>query len=213
MTGRLRRDVHQHIMSERSFARANPMARTIGVRAKVDRAAVDLFAAKGVDGVSIAEIAAAAEVSQGALYRHYRSKHELASTLFATAYLRTGAELDAIRASRPGFASRVAAMVTHFCALYDADAALFRFMLIAQHDLLPRIGGGRLPVAVIEDTVADAIAAREIDPIDVGAGAAVIMGVVLQPALFQLYGRLTGPLLTRAPSLARAAIAAVRALS
>ncbi len=190
------------------------MARTIGVRAKVDRAAVQLFAAKGVDGASIAEIAAAAEVSQGALYRHYRSKAELASTLFSTAYLRTGAELDAIRASQSGFASRVAAMVTHFCALYDTDAALFRFMLIAQHDLLPRIGGGgRLPVAVIEDTVADAIAAREIDPIDVGAGAAVIMGVVLQPALFQLYGRLTGPLLTRAPSLARAAIAAVRALS
>jgi AcrR family transcriptional regulator len=190
------------------------MARTTGVRAKVDRAAVQLFAAKGVDGVSIAEIAAAAEVSQGALYRHYRSKDELASTLFSNAYLRTGAELDAIRASRPGFASRVAAMVEHFCALYDADAALFRFMLIAQHDLLPQIGGGgRLPVAVIEDTVADAIAGREIDPIDVGAGAAVIMGVVLQPALFQLYGRLTGPLLTRAPSLARAAIAAVRALS
>jgi AcrR family transcriptional regulator len=189
------------------------MARTIGVRAKVDRAAVQLFAAKGVDGVSIAEIAAAAEVSQGALYRHYRSKDELASTLFSNAYLRTGAELDAIRASQPGFASRIAAMVEHFCALYDADAALFRFMLIAQHDLLPRIGDGRLPVAVIEDTVADAIAAREIDPIDVGAGAAVIMGVVLQPALFQLYGRLTGPLLTRAPSLARAAIAAVRALS
>ena len=71
------------------------MARTIGVKAKVDRAAVQLFAAKGVDGASIAEIAAAAEVSQGALYRHYRSKNELASTLFSTAYLRTSAELDA----------------------------------------------------------------------------------------------------------------------
>jgi AcrR family transcriptional regulator len=190
------------------------MVRTIGVRDKVDQAAIQLFAAKGVDGVSVAEIAAAAAVSQGALYRHYRSKHELASTLFSNAYLRTGVELDAIRASRKGFAARIAAMVEHFCALYDADAALFRFMLIAQHDLLPKIGdGGRLPVAVIENTVADAIAAREIDPIDVGAGAAVIMGVVLQPALFQLYGRLTGPLLARAPSLARAAIAAVRALS
>jgi hypothetical protein len=34
--------------------------------------------------------------------------------------------------------------------------------------------------------VADAIAARELDPIDVAAGAAVILGVVLQTALFQL---------------------------
>lgn len=190
------------------------MPRTVGARAKVDRAAVELFAAKGVDGVSIADIAAAARVSQGALYRHYRSKDELASKLFLTAYLRTGAELDAIRTARPGFAARVAAMVGHFCALYDKDAALFRFMLIAQHDLLPQIGNdGRAPVAVIEDTVADAIEMAEIDPINVAAGAAVIMGVVLQTAIFHLYGRLSGPLLPRAPSLARAAIAAVKALA
>jgi AcrR family transcriptional regulator len=69
-----------------------------GVKAKVDRVAVELFAAKGVDGVSIAEIAGAAGVSQGALYRHYRSKDELASAKLSAAYLRC--ELDAIRASR-----------------------------------------------------------------------------------------------------------------
>jgi hypothetical protein len=36
---------------------------------------------------------------------------------------------------------------------------------------------------------------------------------VLQTALFQLYGRIIGPLLPRAPALARAAIAAVAALA
>lgn len=190
------------------------MPRTIGARAKVDRAAVELFAAKGFDGVSIADIAAAAGVSQGALYRHYRSKNELASRLFSTAYLRTGAELDAIRIGQVGFTAQVTAMVEHFCALYDKDAALFRFLLIAQHDLLPQISNGaRAPVAVIEDAVTAAIEVGEIDPIDAAGGAAVIMGVVLQTALFHLYGRLPGPMMPRAPSLARAAIAAVNALA
>jgi AcrR family transcriptional regulator len=190
------------------------MPRAAGVRAKVDRAAVELFAARGVDGVSIADIAAAAGVSQGALYRHYRSKDELASRLFSTAFLRTGAELDAIRAGRSGFAARIGAMVEHFCRLYDTDPALFRFMLIAQHDLLPGIGdSGRTPTAVIEDAVADAVAAQEIAPTDVAVAAAVIMGVVLQTALFHLYGRLLGPLLRRAPALSRAALAAVEALA
>jgi AcrR family transcriptional regulator len=190
------------------------MARVGGVRTKLDRAAVELFAAKGVDGVSIADIAAAAGVSQGALYRHYRSKDELARHLFSTAFLRTGAELDAIRAGRSGFAARVGAMVEHFCRLYDTDPALFRFMLIAQHGLLPGVGeGGRTPTAVVEDTVADAVAAREIARTDVAAAAAAIMGLVLQTALFHLYGRLHGPLLPRAPSLARAAVAAVEALA
>jgi AcrR family transcriptional regulator len=188
--------------------------RAAGVKAKVDRAATELFAAHGVDGVSIADIAAAAAVSQGALYRHYRSKDELAANLFAIAYRRTGAELAAIRAAEPGFAARVAAMVAHFCALYDRDAALFRFMLIAQHDLLPRIGDDDpTPVAAIEAVVIDGVAAGDIGPVDPAIAAASIMGVVLQTALFHIYGRIAGRLMPRAPALTRAVIAAVVALA
>ena len=121
------------------------MPRSTGVKAKVERAAIELFAARGVDGVSIGDIAAAAGVSQGALYRHYASKEELAWSLFSTAYLRMGGELDAIRAAAPRFRSRLAAMVAHFCALYDDDPALFRFMLLAQHGLLPRVPADGAP--------------------------------------------------------------------
>ncbi len=190
------------------------MARTAGVKAKVDRAAVQLFAARGVDGVSISDIAMAAGVAQGALYRHYRGKDELAAQLFANAYLRTGAELAAICDAKTGLSARIAAMVEHFCALYDRDAALFRFMLIAQHDLLPRVGHtGPTPVEVIEAALADAVAMGEIGKLDPAEGAAAIMGIVLQTALFHIYGRLSGPLLPRAPALARAALAAVGALT
>ena len=190
------------------------MARSVGVKQKVDRAAVELFAARGVDGVSIADIAAAAGVSQGALYRHYASKDALAGQLFANAYLRTGAELSEIRAARSGLAARIAAMVAHFCRLYDRDAALFRFMLIAQHDLLPRVAeAGGNPVAAIEAVLEDGIAAGEIGALDPASGAAAVMGIVLQTALFHIYGRLAGPLLPRAPALARAAIAAIAALA
>jgi AcrR family transcriptional regulator len=187
--------------------------RATHVKEKVDHAAIALFAARGVDGVSIAEIAAAAGVAQGALYRHYRSKDELAARLFADAYCRTGAELAEIGAARQPFEVRITAMVAHFCALYDRDPALFRFMLLAQHELLPAIDdGGVAPVAAIEAAVADAIAAREIAPVDTAEGSAVIMGIVLQTALFHLYGRLDGPLVPRAFALARAAIAAVQGL-
>ena len=188
--------------------------RSIGAREKVERAALALFAAKGVDGVSIAEIAAAAAVSQGALYRHYPSKDELAWALFSTAYLRTGAELDRIRARKLNFTARIAAMVGHFCRLYDRDPALFRFMLIAQHDLLPRVAvEHRTPVEAVADTVADAIHAGEIGSVETQAAAAAIMGIVLQTAMFHIYGRLHGRLVKRAPRLAQAAVAAVEALA
>jgi AcrR family transcriptional regulator len=194
------------------------MPRSTGVKDKVDEAAVGLFAARGVDGVSIAEIAAAAGVSQGALYRHYASKEELAWMLFSTAYLRTASELDDIRSRHRDFAGQVTAMVTHFCRLYDADASLFRFMLISQHDLLPRLTREqRTAVDAVADAVADTVAAAvqagEIAAVDSAAAAAVIIGIVLQTAIFHIYGKLSGGLTKRAPALACAAIAAVTALA
>lgn len=190
------------------------MPRSVGVKEKVERAALGLFAASGVAGASIAEIAAAAGVSQGALYRHYPSKEALAAGLFEAGYRRMTAGLAALRASRAGFAERIEAMVAQFCALYDRDPALFRFMLMAQHDVLPGIDEAHpTPAWVIEATIADAVAAGELGPVAPGDGAAVVMGVVLQTATFHVYGRIGGTLLPRAPGLAAAAIAGVRALA
>ena len=189
------------------------MPRSTRAKTEVEQAAIELFAARGIDGVSIGEIAALAGVSQGALYRHYASKEDLARTLFTTAYRRTGAELGEIRARMRGFRARITAMVGHFCALYDADAALFRFLLLAQHNFLPHLGDAPdYPPAVIGQVVAEGIEAGELPRIDPALGAAVIMGVVLQTATFHLYGRITGPLADRADLLARAAVTAVQAL-
>jgi AcrR family transcriptional regulator len=200
-----------NIMSEYSFTMA--LMRTTGVKEKAERAAINLFAARGIDGVSIADIAGAAGISQGALYRHYRSKDELARHLFTEPYRQSGTELRGIIEREQGFETRVKAMIAHFCGLYDQDAALFRFMLLAQHELLPVMTDDQnAPVAVIEGVVRDAIDADEINSIDVGTAAATIMGIVLQTALFHVYGRITGQLSEQAPSLARAAIAASRAL-
>lgn len=199
-------------MSERSLT-TTFMPRSTKAKARVERAAIELFAAKGVDGVSIGEVAALAGVSQGALYRHYPGKEDLAWSLFSTAYLRTGAELAEIRGREPDFRARVGAMVAHFCALYDRDPALFRFMLIAQHNLLPRVRPDqRTPVDEVAETVGDAVRAGEIAPVNPLAAAAAILGVILQTAVFHIYGRLQDALSPRAPSLARAAIAAVEAL-
>ena len=187
--------------------------RATGVKDRVERAALELFAARGVDGVSIAEIAGAAGISQGALYRHYCSKEELATHLFSAAYRRMGAELAALVERACGFEARIAGMVGHFCALYDRDVALFRFMLLAQHHLLPPLGDDGAPVVAIEEVVAVAVAANEIAPVVRAEAAAAIMGIVLQTALFHVYGRIEGPLMPRAPALARAALAAVRALA
>ena len=189
------------------------MPRPAQAKEKVERAAIELFAANGVDGVSIGEVATHAGVSQGALYRHYPSKDELARSLFCTAYRRIGGELDEIRAASPGLATRVRAMVGHFCALYDSDPALFRFLLLTQHSFLPQlVAEPDHPPFVLTRTVAEGIKDGEVPPTDPSLGAAAIMGVVLQAATFHLYGRISDPLPSWAAALSQAAIAAVKAL-
>src|SRR5215472_5825576 len=67
-------------LNENIFNR--PMGRIAGVspaetRARLLRAAADVFAQRGYDGARVVDIAAAAGVSNGALYAHFGSKAEL----------------------------------------------------------------------------------------------------------------------------------------
>ncbi len=73
---------------------------------KIFDAAVDLFAEKGYDRVSIRDIARAVGVTEGALYKHYASKEEILESVFAFVEGRiypqvTEASLDALVDSMP----------------------------------------------------------------------------------------------------------------
>ena len=57
-------------------------ARRIPKKDDIEQAAMELFARRGFAGTTIKEIAAQAGVTEGALYRHYSSKEEMASSLF-----------------------------------------------------------------------------------------------------------------------------------
>jgi len=50
-------------------------------KARIERAALILFVEKSIEGVSTKSIAAYARVSEGLLYRHFKSKADLARTL------------------------------------------------------------------------------------------------------------------------------------
>lgn len=58
------------------------MPRPPSKKAAIEQAAMQLFASQGYAAATIKEIACKAEVTEGALYRHYASKEEMAATLF-----------------------------------------------------------------------------------------------------------------------------------
>lgn len=55
-------------------------------RPAIVAAATSLFAAKGVDAASMRDVADAAGVREAAIYRHFRSKEQMARAIFASWY-------------------------------------------------------------------------------------------------------------------------------
>jgi AcrR family transcriptional regulator len=82
------------------------MGRIAGVtaaetRERLLRAAADVFAERGYDGTRVADIAAAAGVSNGALYAHFGSKADLLVAALRTHGRRVLADLVAAEPDRP----------------------------------------------------------------------------------------------------------------
>lgn len=160
-------------------------------RARVETAAISLFAEKGVVGASVAEIASAAGVSQGYLYRHWKDKDEMAFDLFARLYLALRDRFESAAEAEPTTRRRIAAIIREGCRVHDEDPAGFRFLLTTQHQHLGRLPAGtRTMVDVVRRVIAEGIAKGEIGLTDEAAATAVVFGIFLQAATFDLYGDL-----------------------
>lgn len=172
----------------------------------IERAALRLFVDKGVDGTSIRDVAAAAGVSEGALYRHYDSKDALVWALFADSFAAFARRLDALQAAARGTRAKLKAMIEGVLAFHDAEPLLFRFLLFVQHGQLEKVTPDMAnPIDAIRGVVREGIARGEIPAMDIELATAMTVGLVLQPATFAAYGRIAGPLSPHAPRIADAA--------
>ena len=164
-------------------------------RQRIETAALKLFAANGVAGTSIRDIAAEVGVTEGALYRHFASKDVLARELFVTRYGALARRIEAIREREPGFDARLDALVAMFAQEFDDDPAGFAYVLISQHEHLRELAATSPDNAVeaLGRVFSDAMARGEIPVRDVALVTALALGLVVQPAIFRIYGRLAAP--------------------
>jgi AcrR family transcriptional regulator len=176
---------------------------------RIEQAALPLFVQKGVAATSVRDIAAAAGVSEGALYRHFTGKDELVAALFAERYAALARQLDAL-AGTGSFAERLSAVIEGLCALHDREPDAFNFMLVVQHEQLPRYDNGAgSPVDALRGIIATGIATGDVRVTDAELATGLVLGIVVQPATLKLYGRITRPMSALAPTLAAAALRAL----
>ena len=169
---------------------------------RIKNAALALFVQNGVDGTGVREIAKAAGITEGAIYRHFKGKNELVWALFADNYVAYAEKLDALQRAETGTVDKIKAMVRGFCTFFDEDETLFRFLLLVQHGQLAKVTDDMTtPVQVVQGVIDAGIRAGDVTYRDATAATAAVFGIVLQTATFKIYGRLSGSMCARADAL------------
>lgn len=185
----------------------------MSAKPRIERAALEVFVREGVDGATTRAIAAEAGVSEGALYRHYRSKDELAITLFMTVHRRLSNLIEETAAGARGIDAKAEALVTAYCQVADEDWLTFAFHLTQIHRFIPYYQeDGKDPVTVVENIIKKAMLATEVPPADPRVLAAMAIGVITQTAQNKAYNRIgDAPLSAHAPLMSAAVKAVLHA--
>ena len=184
------------------------MARPVTKLGNIERSAVRLFARRGLAGITIKDIAAEAGCAEGALYRHYSGKEDLAWQLFQREVEAFGKRIRDVWNVPGSFAKKLESGIELFYRFFDEDPELFSFILLSQHHFPSdkKLKKHLSPLALVADFVKEAWNTGELQMEDPELGAAMLLGIVLQPATMVAEKKMKGPLADHVPAVTRAAL-------
>ncbi len=151
-------------------------------RAQLLATALDVFAAKGLDGATVKDLSDAAGVAQGLLYHYFRSKEELLQAVLDEHYFLP--ELRRIAApdrDRPA-AEVLLELALGFADVLEQNRRVVQLMLreapsnVAVAERIDR--GRREGVRLLTDYLASRVAAGELRPHDCEASARLVFYAV-----------------------------------
>ena len=187
-----------------------PKSRARNARPKIERAAMKLFVDGGIDASTTRQIADEAGVSEGALYRHYKSKDELALSLFMQSHQRLSTIMSESFAEDGDLETRVRRAVASYCTFADEDWLEFSFHLVSMNKFLPHDRRrDDDPVSIVEALLTGLMDAGEIPRGDPSIIAAMALGVVMQAGQNKVYNRLPGPMSQHVDAFTRAIMAII----
>jgi AcrR family transcriptional regulator len=171
----------------------------------IAESALRLFVEKGIKETTIRDIAAAAGIAEGTLYRHYQSKEDLAWELFAENFTKFTQELDSVQRGYSTLREKIEAMIRYFCAFFDKNTTLFSYLLLAQHSQIKKVTPDMpRPGVLLRRLIADAMAQGEIPECDPEVVGSMVIGLILEVAISRIYGDIRQSLTGLADTLSAA---------
>ena len=169
------------------------MARPIAKREDIERGVLEVVARKGLRGTTIQDIADAASVSPGLLYRYWKNRDDLATEVYRKHYVELVQSLTGVAASEPDVPGKLRAMVRGFLCYADEHPVALRFLLLSQHDLAAHVPPEFGVRALLQRLLADGMARGQLRHMDPDLAVQLVLGIVLQPAIGVTYGHLATP--------------------
>lgn len=157
-------------------------------RAEIVKSALELFAEKGYDGTTINDIAKAAGITPGAIYRHFKSKEELGKEIFDTLISNYSGELAEIVESQKNLEDRIRNTVLLTYHYYEKYPAAVCFVLKSQHNFWDSLGEGIThPHLIFNRIINEGLQNGEI-----ASGTPIILsgmftGALMEPLTFHFY--------------------------
>ena len=173
-------------------------------KARIERAALQLFVEKSIEGVSTKSIAALAGVSEGLLYRHFKSKADLSQKLMQAIHNRL---TQLVRSNiSQSLEAAVSDIVHDYTALADEDWTLFAYHLLNMHRFPNLAEDG--PMRAAADLVRfNQDAGRLPSGVAADLLASMALGIVTQAAHGKLLGANIGSLADHSDKFERAVMA------
>jgi AcrR family transcriptional regulator len=158
---------------------------------RVEEAAIRMFVQKSVSGASVRDIAREAKVSLGAMYNHYKSKEDLAWTLFTRSWADMGSELrERARASKV-LAEQLRSMIQYVFFSFEQNWELVSYVYLSRHEHLRRITADLPnPHLVFRMVIVEAMARHQIPRQNPDLLAAMVMGAIVQVIDTKILGRI-----------------------
>jgi AcrR family transcriptional regulator len=167
--------------------------------------ALALFVRDGLCETSVRDIAKASGFTNPALFKHFRSKDDLARYLFERCYLELADVVSSAIASRPTFAGKQRAVVDAYLAALDREANSVLYVQDGLRHFWPKMPDRVRRRSIVADVrgLLDRGRAdgRVTDRIDIDLLTTAWLGTLQQFARFRYFGEFTQPAAALADAL------------
>jgi len=165
--------------------------------ARINKAAVRVIGQKGFARATTQEIASQAGVSEGLIFRYYKTKFDLGLALFSVHYRQILDQLRAVSAQHAEPGERFRHLATTFYEWFDGNREVAQFLIRTHHDFLELTeeseSVARLITAALREVLGETL--YTMFPGDILT--AMVTGAFVQVAVESTHGQVKGPLAPR----------------